>query len=81
MRVWLKEWRTLNNLTQRQAADQLSIPETTLASYEQGHRTPSVDRAKEISKRMNAVTREEHVKWTYFFENSVHITSTPKEVS
>lgn len=81
MRVWLKEWRMLNTLTQRQAAEQLDIPETTLASYEQGHRTPSVRRAKEISEKMNNLTRNGHVKWTYFFEASVHITSTNEEVS
>lgn len=80
MRVWLKEWRTLNDFTQRQAADQLDIPETTLASYEQGYRTPSVNRAKEISKKMNAVTGKEHVEWTYFFDSGVHITSISKEV-
>ncbi|NLR32243.1 helix-turn-helix transcriptional regulator [Levilactobacillus tujiorum] len=81
MRTWMKEWRILNNLTQQQMAERIDIPETTIASYEQGHRTPSVMRAKEMSRRMNTLDKNGRVKWTYFFDDKVHITSTPEEVS
>ncbi|WP_238941640.1 hypothetical protein [Lactiplantibacillus plantarum] len=51
------------------------MPETTLASYEQGHRTPSVGRAKKMAVRMNDISKKKRVKWTYFFEDKVHNTS------
>ena len=75
MRHWLKEWRDINGLTQKKAAEFLDMPETTLASYEQGHRTPSVGRAKKMAVRMNDISKKKRVKWTYFFENKVHNTS------
>ena len=83
MRTWLKHWRDVNGLTQKQAARAVGIPETTFASYEQGHRSPSVDRAKIIAEKMNDISHGEHVKWTYFFDDVVLISSTkqPKEVS
>ncbi|MCG0592358.1 prophage P1 protein 9, phage transcription regulator, Cro/CI family [Lactiplantibacillus plantarum] len=75
MRHWLKEWRDINGLTQKKAAEFLDMPETTLASYEQGHRTPSVSRAKKMAVRMNDISKKKRVKWTYFFEDKVHNTS------
>lgn len=83
MRTWLKRWRDVNGLTQKQAARAVGIPETTFASYEQGHRSPSVNRAKTIAKKMNDISRGGRVKWTYFFDDVVLITSTkrPEEVS
>lgn len=83
MRGWLKNWRDTNGMTQKEAAERIGIPETTFASYEQGHRSPSVDRAKEMSQKMNRVSGGEYVKWTYFFESEVLPTSTkqPEEVS
>ncbi|MCT3236300.1 helix-turn-helix domain-containing protein, partial [Lactiplantibacillus plantarum] len=71
----LKEWRDINGLTQKKAAEFLDMPETTLASYEQGHRTPSVGRAKKMAVRMNNISKQKRVKWTYFFEDKVHNTS------
>lgn len=76
MRAWMKDWRDANGkITQKQAAESLDMPETTFASYEQSHRTPSVDRAKEIADKMNSLSAI-HVKWTYFFEDDVLIMST-----
>ena len=70
----LKQWRDSKGMTQNQAANYLEVPKTTYASYEQGKRQPSVDKAKELANKM-------HVKWTLFFENEVHNTSTNKEVA
>ena len=61
MQQWLKDWRDSNSMTQEEAAIFLQIPKTTYASYEQGKRLPSVERAKKLAGQM-------HVKWTYFFE-------------
>ncbi len=78
MRMWLKRWRDVNGLTQKQAARAVEIPETTFASYEQGYRSPSVDRAKTIAEKMNDISRGEDVKWTYFFDDVVLISSTKR---
>lgn len=72
MTALLKKWRDSKNMTQDQAASYLEIPKTTYASYEQGYRQPSVEKAKKLAGKM-------HVKWTYFFESEVHNTSTPSE--
>lgn len=83
MRMWLKRWRKLNGLTQKDAAESVGIPETTFASYEQGYRSPSVIRAKAITQKMNDISHGERVKWTYFFEDKVLNMSTnqPEEMS
>lgn len=65
MREWLKRIRLEDNLTQEEFADKLSIPRTTYAMYEQGQRTPSVDRAKRLGKELKC-------DWTFFFVDSVH---------
>lgn len=68
MRTWLKDYRTQRHLTQAELADQLGIAPTTFASYEQGARTPTVEQAIKISKKLN-------VDWTIFFETELHIMS------
>lgn len=65
MREWLKEIRLKRDLTQEEFADELQIPRTTYAMYEQGERTPSVARAKKIAGELDC-------DWTIFFTNEVH---------
>lgn len=64
---WLKEIREKNGYTQESLAATLEIPKTTYSSYEQGHRRPSVKRAKEIAEILG-------FDWTIFFEEEVRET-------
>lgn len=64
---WLKEIREKNGYTQESLAEALDIPKTTYSSYEQGHRRPSVKRAKEIAEILS-------FDWTIFFEEEVRET-------
>ena len=61
MRVWLKEIREKDNLSQGEMADKLRLPTTTYASYEQGKRTPTVNSAKRIADTLK-------INWTIFFD-------------
>lgn len=63
-RKWLKQYREYLGLSQDQMAKKLNVPKSTYTSYESGHRTPSVDNAKELAPRMN-------VEWMIFFESNV----------
>ncbi|MGV0167142.1 helix-turn-helix transcriptional regulator [Furfurilactobacillus sp. WILCCON 0119] len=69
MREWLYGIRKKNNLTQKEMAVRLGIPLTTYASYEQAHRTPSVESAQELASKLDT-------DWTYFFTKEVRDTST-----
>ncbi|QCX24561.1 helix-turn-helix transcriptional regulator [Companilactobacillus futsaii] len=68
-RRWLKEIRETKNMTQSNFAELLNVPVTTYASWEQGVRTPSVDKAKEVAEILN-------IKWTIFFDHQVLETSS-----
>ena len=61
---WLKEAREKKGFTQESLAEALDIPKTTYSSYEQGHRRPSVRRAKDIAEVLG-------FEWTIFFEDEV----------
>jgi len=65
---WLKETRESKGYTQESLAEILEIPKTTYSSYEQGHRRPSVKRAKEIAVVLG-------FDWTIFFEDEVRVSS------
>lgn len=63
-RKWLKQYREYLGLSQNQMALKLDVPKSTYTSYESGYRTPSVDRAKKLAPKINAV-------WSIFFESNV----------
>lgn len=63
-RRWLKEYREYLGLSQDKMAEKLGIPKSTYTSYESGHRTPSVERAKELEKKSD-------IDWRSFFEKNV----------
>lgn len=63
-RSWLKILRTKAGYTQESFAEALNMPKTTYSSYEQGHRTPSVETSKKIADALD-------VPWTIFFDSKV----------
>lgn len=63
-RNWLKTLRTKAGYTQESFADALNMPKTTYSSYEQGHRTPSIETSKKIADALD-------VPWTIFFDAKV----------
>lgn len=63
-RKWLKEIREEKNMTQLEFAELLNIPVTTYASWEQGARNPSPDKAKEVAIILG-------IDWTIFFERGL----------
>ncbi len=62
MRDWLVAKRQARGMTQRQFAEFLEIPVSTLAAYEQAARTPTVARAKALAAKLD-------VAWEQFFED------------
>ncbi|WP_413524053.1 helix-turn-helix transcriptional regulator [Carnobacterium divergens] len=65
LKEWLKNKREESGYTQESLSIKLGIAKTTYASYEQGHRNPSVYSAKKIAKELG-------FDWTIFFEDEVH---------
>jgi len=63
-RKWLKEIREQKNMTQLEFSELLNIPVTTYASWEQGVRNPSIDKAKDVSEILG-------IDWTIFFEHGL----------
>lgn len=63
-RKWLKEIREQKNMTQLEFSELLNIPVTTYASWEQGVRNPSIDKAKDVSEILG-------IDWTIFFEHKL----------
>ena len=49
-RIWLKEIRNANQMTQKQAAQAIGLPLSTYACYENGMRTPTGQNALKISR-------------------------------
>ncbi|BAK94159.1 helix-turn-helix domain-containing protein [Tetragenococcus halophilus] len=66
-RIWLKTLRKKSGYTQEELAEKLGMPKTTYSSYEQGHRTPSVETCKVIADELG-------VSWTIFFDEKVRET-------
>lgn len=66
-RIWLKTLRRKKGYTQEEIAEKLGMPKTTYSSYEQGHRTPSVETCKVIADELG-------VSWTIFFDEEVRET-------
>lgn len=64
MKQWLKEIRESKGYTQESLAEKVGIAKTTYASYEQGHRQPSILNAKRLSEILE-------VPWTIFFDEEV----------
>lgn len=64
MRRWLIEKRKSHDMTQSEMAVLLEIPETTYQAYERGTRTPRINRAKIMAKRLG-------VDWLLFMDDSV----------
>lgn len=64
MKQWLKEIRESKGYTQESLAEKVGIAKTTYASYEQGHRQPSILNAKRLAEILE-------VPWTIFFDEEV----------
>lgn len=67
-REWLRKIRKNKDMTQSEFSEFINVPVTTYASWEQGVRNPSIDKAKEVSKILD-------IDWTIFFENQLLKTS------
>ena len=63
MRLWLKEIREENNLTQLKLSEKTGITEQYVYMLETGERRPSVDIAKKIAEILG-------FEWTRFFEGT-----------
>lgn len=64
MKKWLKNIRESKGYTQESLAEEIGVAKTTYASYEQGHRQPSIINAKKIATKLD-------MPWTIFFDDEV----------
>lgn len=62
MRIWLKDIRAQQNMTQQEVAKAANVDVTMISKIELGERRPSVDVAKKIAAVLG-------FKWTRFFED------------
>lgn len=62
MRIWLKDYRRKNGLTQGETADLAGISRSYYTHIEKGNKTPTVKVAKAIAKALD-------FNWTFFFED------------
>lgn len=63
LRIWLKDLRNQNKLTQEDIAKQSGISRSYYTHIEQGTKTPTVDVAKSIASTLN-------FDWVIFFNYS-----------
>lgn len=62
MRIWLKDIRAQQNMTQQEVAKAANVDVTMISKIELGERRPSVEVAKKIAAVLG-------FKWTRFFED------------
>ena len=72
MRIWLKDIRAQQNMTQQEVANAANVDVTMISKIELGERRPSVEVAKKIAAVLG-------FKWTRFFEDEDEITKTGTE--
>lgn len=62
MRIWLKDIRAQQNMTQQEVAKAANVDVTMISKIELGERRPSVEVAKKIAAVLG-------FNWTRFFED------------
>ena len=67
MRIWLKDIRAQQNMTQQEVAKAANVDVTMISKIELGERRPSVEVAKKIASVLG-------FPWTRFFEDEDEIT-------
>ena len=72
MRIWLKDIRAQQNMTQQEVAKAANVDVTMISKIELGERRPSVEVAKKIAAVMG-------FNWTLFYEDEDEITKTGTE--
>lgn len=65
MRLWLREYRFKQKLTQEEVAERSGIARSTYGAIETGERNATVPNAKSIAKVLG-------FEWTIFFEEQCH---------
>lgn len=63
MRQWLKEYRLIKKLTQKETARLSNISRSYYTHIEQGNKTPTVETSKRIAETLS-------FDWILFFENT-----------
>ena len=72
MRIWLKDIRAQQNMTQQEVANAANVDVTMISKIELGERRPSVEVAKKIAAVLG-------FHWTRFYEDEDEITKTCTE--
>jgi putative transcriptional regulator len=72
LRIWLKDIRAQQNMTQQEVAKAANVDVTMISKIELGERRPSVDVAKKIAAVLG-------FRWTLFFEDEDELTKTGTE--
>ena len=67
MRIWLKDIRAQQNMTQQEVAKAANVDVTMISKIELGERRPSVEVAKKIAAVLG-------FEWTRFFEDEDDLT-------
>lgn len=72
MRIWLKDIRAQQNMTQQEVAKAANVDVTMISKIELGERRPSVEVAKKIAAVLG-------FEWTLFYQDEGELTKTGTE--
>ena len=72
MRIWLKDIRAQQNMTQQEVAKAANVDVTMISKIELGERQPSVKVAKKIASVLG-------FDWTLFYQDEDDLTKTCTE--
>ena len=72
MRIWLKDIRAQQNMTQQEVAKAANVDVTMISKIELGERRPSVEVAKKIAAVLG-------FKWTLFYQDEDDLAKTGTE--
>jgi len=72
LRIWLKDIRAQQNMTQQEVAKAANVDVTMISKIELGERQPSVKVAKKIASVLG-------FDWTLFYQDEDELTKTGAE--